>query len=90
MENRKTQRPFPDGPYVLLHTLSHFLILSLACAAAKVSLTGKVGPSRAGWIPQVDLLVCTMASILGNCDILSPWLSPEVRDRAEFRANYLI
>jgi hypothetical protein len=26
----KTQRPFPGGPYVLLHTLSHLLIQSLA------------------------------------------------------------
>jgi hypothetical protein len=30
MKNRKNQRPFPGGPYVLLHTLSHLLIQSLA------------------------------------------------------------
>ncbi len=30
MEDRKTKRPFPGGPYVLLHTLSHLLIQSLA------------------------------------------------------------
>ena len=29
-ESRKIQRPFPGGPYVLLHTLSHLLIRSLA------------------------------------------------------------
>jgi hypothetical protein len=29
-KNRKSQRPFPGGPYVLLHTLSHLLIQSLA------------------------------------------------------------
>ena len=29
-QDRKTQRPFPGGPYVLLHTLSHLLIQSLA------------------------------------------------------------
>ena len=29
-EDRKIQRPFPGGPYVLLHTLSHLLIQSLA------------------------------------------------------------
>jgi hypothetical protein len=29
-KNRKTQRLFPGGPYVLLHTLSHLLIQSLA------------------------------------------------------------
>ena len=28
--SRKIQRPFPGGPYVLLHTLSHLLIRSLA------------------------------------------------------------
>ena len=30
MKDRKTERPFPGGPYVLLHTLSHLLIQSLA------------------------------------------------------------
>jgi hypothetical protein len=30
MESRKSQRPFPGGPYVLLHTLSHLLLQSLA------------------------------------------------------------
>lgn len=30
MEGRKSERPFPGGPYVLLHTLSHLLIQSLA------------------------------------------------------------
>jgi len=29
-KDRKSQRPFPGGPYVLLHTLSHLLIQSLA------------------------------------------------------------
>ncbi len=29
-QGRKTQRPFPGGPYVLLHTISHLLIQSLA------------------------------------------------------------
>lgn len=30
MTNRKSQRPFPGGPYVLLHTLSHLLLQSLS------------------------------------------------------------
>ena len=30
LQGRKTQRPFPGGPYVLLHTLSHLLIQSMA------------------------------------------------------------
>jgi hypothetical protein len=29
-EDRKAKRPFPGGPYVMLHTLSHLLIQSLA------------------------------------------------------------
>ncbi len=29
-ENRNKERPFPGGPYILLHTLSHLLIQSLA------------------------------------------------------------
>jgi len=29
-EHRKSQRPFPGGPYVLLHTLSHLMIQSMA------------------------------------------------------------
>jgi len=29
-DDRKSKRPFPGGPYVLLHTLSHLLIQSLA------------------------------------------------------------
>jgi len=29
-KDRKSQRPFPGGPYVLLHTLSHLLIQSLS------------------------------------------------------------
>ena len=30
MKDRKIQRPFPGGPYVLLHTLSHLLLQSLS------------------------------------------------------------
>ena len=30
LERRKRQRPFPGGPYILLHTLSHLLVQSLA------------------------------------------------------------
>jgi hypothetical protein len=30
VKDRKSQRPFPGGPYVLLHTLAHVLIQSLA------------------------------------------------------------
>lgn len=29
-EDRRSKRPFPGGPYILLHTLSHLLIQSLA------------------------------------------------------------
>ena len=30
VQNRRIERPFPGGPYILLHTLSHLLIRSLA------------------------------------------------------------
>jgi hypothetical protein len=30
MKDRRSQRPFPGGPYVLLHTLSHLLLQSLS------------------------------------------------------------
>jgi hypothetical protein len=30
MEDRRAKRPFPGGPYVMLHTLSHLLIQSLS------------------------------------------------------------
>ncbi len=30
LESRKIERPFPGGPYMLLHTLSHLMIQSLA------------------------------------------------------------
>ena len=33
MEGRASERPFPGGPYVLLHTLSHLLIQSLSTRA---------------------------------------------------------
>jgi hypothetical protein len=38
--DRKSQRPFPGGPYVLLHTLAHLLIQSLAlgCGYAASSI----------------------------------------------------
>jgi uncharacterized protein DUF1998 len=43
-EHRKTQRPFPGGPFVLLHTLSHLLIESLAmrCGYPASSLRERV------------------------------------------------
>jgi len=32
-EERKSERPFPGGPYILLHTLSHLLVQALAMRA---------------------------------------------------------
>ena len=42
--DRKTQRPFPGGPYVLLHTLSHLLIqsLSMRCGYPASSIRERV------------------------------------------------
>lgn len=44
MKDRKTQRPFPGGPYVLLHTLSHLLIqsLSMRCGYPASSIRERV------------------------------------------------
>jgi hypothetical protein len=43
-KDRKHPRPFPGGPYVLLHTLSHLLIQSLAmrCGYAASSIRERV------------------------------------------------
>lgn len=42
--DRKSQRPFPGGPYVLLHTLAHLLIQSLAmrCGYAASSIRERI------------------------------------------------
>jgi MrfA Zn-binding domain len=42
--DRKTQRPFPGGPYVLMHTLSHLLIqsLSMRCGYPASSIRERV------------------------------------------------
>lgn len=44
MEDRKIQRPFPGGPYVLLHTLSHLLIqsLSMSCGYPASSIRERI------------------------------------------------
>jgi hypothetical protein len=44
METRKIERPFPGGPYVLLHTLSHLLIqsLSMRCGYPASSLAERI------------------------------------------------
>ena len=44
LEHRKRQRPFPGGPYVLLHTLSHLLIqsLSMRCGYPASSIRERV------------------------------------------------
>ena len=44
MEGRRTQRPFPGGPYVLLHTLSHLLIqsVSMCCGYPASSIRERI------------------------------------------------
>lgn len=44
MQDRKVQRPFPGGPYVLLHTLSHLLIqsLSMRCGYPSSSIRERI------------------------------------------------
>lgn len=49
-KDRKTQLPFPGGPYVLLHTLSHLLIqsLSMHCGYPASSIRERVYSDVAG------------------------------------------
>jgi hypothetical protein len=44
MKDRKSERQFPGGPYVLLHTLSHLLIqsLSMRCGYPASSLRERI------------------------------------------------
>jgi hypothetical protein len=49
-EYRKSKRPFPGGPYVLLHTLSHLLIqsLSMRCGYPASSIRERVYANSEG------------------------------------------
>ena len=53
-QDRKTQRPFPGGPYVLLHSLSHLLIQSLAmrcgypASSIRERIYAEAGPAGEG------------------------------------------
>jgi len=44
MQDRKVQRPFPGGPYILLHTLSHLLnqSLSMRCGYPSSSIRERI------------------------------------------------
>ncbi len=50
-EDRKLHRPFPGGPYVLLHTLSHLLIQSLAmrCGYPATSIRERIYAETQGF-----------------------------------------
>jgi hypothetical protein len=50
MQDRKTQRPPPGGPYVLLHTLSHLLIqsLSMRCGYPASSIRERIYTDASG------------------------------------------
>lgn len=50
MEDRKAKRPFPGGAYVLLHTISHLLIQSLAmrCGYPASSIRERIYADEAG------------------------------------------
>ena len=45
---RKTERSFPGGPYVLLHTLAHLLIQSLSTPDRFMRRGGRLGRGRSG------------------------------------------
>lgn len=50
MEDRKSKRLFPGGPYILLHTLSHLLIqtLSMRCGYPASSIRERIYADEAG------------------------------------------
>jgi hypothetical protein len=50
LADRKAQRPFPGGPYVLLHTLAHLLIqsLSMRCGYPASSIRERIYADWAG------------------------------------------
>jgi len=56
--SRKSQRLFPGGPYILLHTLSHLLIQSLAmrCGYPASSIRDRFTPMTG---PNVSVFSCT-------------------------------
>jgi hypothetical protein len=49
-KDRKVKRPFPGGPYILLHTLSHLLLPSLAmrCGYPASSIRERIYSDPAG------------------------------------------
>ena len=59
MEDRKTSRAFPGGPYVLLHTLAHLLMQSLAmtCGYPATSIRERIYANPEG--KQFGLLLYT-------------------------------
>ena len=61
MQTRKVQRPFPGGPYVLLHTLSHLLIRSLAmrCGYPASSIRERVYVEDGGEGTRYGILLYT-------------------------------
>lgn len=50
MEDRNSERPFPGGPYILLHTFSHLLIqsLSMRCGYPASSIRERIYSDPAG------------------------------------------
>ena len=56
---RKSERPFPGGPYVLLHTLAHLLVqsLSMRCGYPAASVRERIYVDDPG--ERYALLLCT-------------------------------
>jgi hypothetical protein len=62
MDRRKIHRPFPSGPYVLLHTLSHLLLQSVAmrCGYPASSIRERIYVDVENW--RFGLLLYTASS----------------------------
>ena len=60
-QTRKTQRPFPGGPYVLLHTLAHLLVqtLALRCGYPASSIRERIYAERTPYGERYGILLYT-------------------------------
>ena len=60
-QTRKTQRPFPGGPYVLLHTLAHLLVqtLALRCGYPASSIRERIYAEHTPYGERYGILLYT-------------------------------
>ena len=91
---RQSKRLFPGGPYILLHTLSHLLIQSLAmrCGYPASSLRERIYADAIE--NRFGLLIYTGSpdadGTLGIAGLSSDGINPVVVDDDEFRAHVFV